>query len=143
MGRPLDESLDLMAYSSLHLGVDTWSNHATNICWADIGFVPSIILFGSTQASASGYARNANLSLKLPCQPCFREDPKISASPRGPCVNPPGQVYEDPHHACMDGIETGWVLETIKRLWGRGQNGPSADHRGESGPMGEGDSTGG
>ena len=117
MGQPLEHSIDLMAHATLHLGVDSWTNHLTNIQWKDIGFTPAIILWGSTQASASGYARNTNISMGLKCQPCFREDPKISRMPRGPCINPPGQDYEHPKHACMAGITVKRVLDEIEKLW--------------------------
>jgi ADP-heptose:LPS heptosyltransferase len=123
MGKPLDASIDLMANANLHLGIDSWTNHLTNIEWKgwdDLSaprFTPAIILWGSTQASAAGYYRNKNISLDLVCQPCFREDPKISRMPRGPCINPPGQDYEHPRHACMASITTGHVLMEMERLW--------------------------
>ena len=114
------DSISLLANAELHLGVDTWTNHLTNIEWedqVDNRFVPAIILWGSTQWQAAGYGRNTNISLGLPCQPCFREDPKISRMPRGPCINPPGQVYEKPMHACMDGITVDRVLAEIEKRW--------------------------
>jgi ADP-heptose:LPS heptosyltransferase len=117
MGKPLDTSIDLLAHASLHLGIDSWTNHLTNVEWKLRGFTPAIILWGSTQASAAGYPRNVNISLGLDCQPCFREDPKISRMPRGPCINPPGQVYEKPEHACMAGISVERVLQEVERLW--------------------------
>ncbi len=128
MGKPLDDSIDLMAHASLHMGVDSWTNHLTNIQWIagtsdrtplieSARFTPAIILWGSTQASAAGYQRNTNISLGLPCQPCFREDPKISRMPRGPCINPPGQDYDHPQHACMAGISVDMVLDEIEKLW--------------------------
>ena len=121
MGKPFYDSISLLANSSLHLGVDTWTNHLTNIEWENPDghrwFTPAIILWGSTQWQAAGYARNRNISLGLPCQPCFREDPKLSRMPRGPCINPPGQVYEKPQHACMEGISVDRVLAEIEKLW--------------------------
>lgn len=117
MGQPINASIDLMAHATLHLGVDSWTNHLTNIEWKGHGFTPAIILWGSTQATAAGYLRNTNISLGLPCQPCFREDPKISRMPRGPCINPPGQDYEHPKHACMAGISVDRVLKAIDGLW--------------------------
>jgi ADP-heptose:LPS heptosyltransferase len=116
MGTDLNVSIALMAHASLHLGIDSWTNHLTNIEWVPRGFVPSIILWGSTQAAAAGYPRNTNISLGLHCQPCFREDPKISRMPRGPCINPPGQDYDKPHHACMAGISVDLVLADIEKL---------------------------
>jgi ADP-heptose:LPS heptosyltransferase/SAM-dependent methyltransferase len=130
MGEELDKSIDLMAHATLHLGVDSWTNHLTNIEWRgpvdDTGdytfqrFTPAIILWGSTQASAAGYERNTNISLGLKCQPCFREDPKISRMPRGPCINPPGQDYAHPKHACMNGITVTHVIDQIEALWPTG-----------------------
>jgi ADP-heptose:LPS heptosyltransferase len=113
MGKPLDVSIALMAQAAMHVGVDSWTNHLTNIFWKGRGFVPAVILWGSTQASAAGYPRNTNILLGLECQPCFREDPKISSMPLGPCINPPGQDYERPRHACMEGIDVDLVLNAI------------------------------
>jgi hypothetical protein len=84
--------------------------------------VPSVILWGSTQPGASGYPHNVNLCLGLPCQPCFREDPALSMFPQGlgPCPNPPGQTYDAPRHACMDGINAERVARELRRLWEAG-----------------------
>src|SRR5271170_6639041 len=119
LGLPFSESLGLLANAALHVGIDSWSNHATNIVWQGKGKVPGVILWGSTQASAAGYQQNHNISLGLPCQPCFREDPKISGVPRGVCPNPAGQTYEKPLHACMHGISREHVLEAIVEEYAR------------------------
>jgi ADP-heptose:LPS heptosyltransferase len=116
MGKELNASINLMAHAALHIGIDSWTNHLTNIQWGDLGFTPAIILWGSTQASAAGYPRNTNISLGLHCQPCFREDPKISRMPLGPCINPPDQVYDRPRHACMAAISADLVLADIEKL---------------------------
>ena len=117
MGGLFYNSIALMANADLHVGIDSWTNHLTNIEWEGRGFTPALILWGSTQWQAAGYMRNTNISLNLSCQPCFREDPKISRMPRGPCINPEGQVYERPQHACMHGITVERVVEEIKKLW--------------------------
>lgn len=117
MGRPLMESVALLAHARLHMGVDSFTNHLTHIRWNGRR-VPAVILWGSTQASASGYPHNVNLSLGLPCQPCFREDPALSSMPRDPCVNPPGQVYAEPRHACMEGLEVATVAAAVARALG-------------------------
>jgi ADP-heptose:LPS heptosyltransferase/SAM-dependent methyltransferase len=117
MGKPLDESMVLMTRADLHVGIDSWTNHLTNVEWKGRGFTPAVILWGSTQWDAAGYPRNDNLSRGLPCQPCFREDPKISRMPIGPCITPPGQVYEKPMHACMHEITVENVLQHIEARW--------------------------
>lgn len=117
MGQNLMESVDLIANAAMHVGVDSFTNHLTHIRWNGRQ-TPAIILWGSTQASAAGYPENINISLGLECQPCFRENPAISASPRGVCINPPGQEdYNRPRHACMAGISVERVTEEVKRLW--------------------------
>ncbi len=116
MGKPIAESINLMAHAALHLGIDSWSNHATHIQWGDLGFTPAIILWGSTQWDAAGYRHNVNISLGLHCQPCFREDPKISRMPRGPCINPPDQTYDKPQHACMADIGVERVLGKLREI---------------------------
>ena len=111
------ENLRAQTWSMAHLGLDSVFNHTSNIHWHGRGKVRSVILFGSTQASASGYPHNENISLNLSCQPCFREDPKLSRIPLGLCQNPPEQTYERPLHACMAGITPHMVLG---RLFSRG-----------------------
>ncbi|MCI4435894.1 MAG: methyltransferase domain-containing protein [Ignisphaera sp.] len=114
MGNALMDSVSLIANAEMHMGVDSFSNHLTHIKWNGKR-TKGVILWGSTQASAAGYEENINISLGLPCQPCFREDPRISRQPRGLCINPEGQdSYNDPQHACMSGISVDLVLNTIK-----------------------------
>jgi ADP-heptose:LPS heptosyltransferase len=122
MGASLSSTIALVANATLHLGLDSFANHLTHYLWEDgnsVQRVPAVILWGSTQVSALGYDHNTNISLGLACQPCFREDPAISRMPRGPCINPPGQFYTDPRHACMLGIDVGRVVCAVKELWKR------------------------
>lgn len=104
MGRPLMDSINLIANAKLHMGGDSFSNHTTHLTGT-----PAVILWGSTQASASGYPENINISIGLPCQPCFKENPSISSMSRGPCEN-----LIDGVHACMAGITVDFVLSAIK-----------------------------
>lgn len=117
MGHCLNDAIAAIAHGRLHIGIDSFSNHVTHFTWNGKGKTPAVILWGSTQASAAGYEHNTNISLGLSCQPCFREDPKISRMSRGPCINPPGQVYERPMHACMSGITVEQVVEAIREKW--------------------------
>ena len=112
VGTPIMTGLALISNATMHVGVDSFSNHATYVF-----NTPAVILWGSTQWSAAGYPNNTNISLGLECQPCFREDPAMSLHPKGPCINPPGQVYEEPRHACMSGISVHQVNEAVKTLW--------------------------
>jgi ADP-heptose:LPS heptosyltransferase/glycosyltransferase involved in cell wall biosynthesis len=106
-----------LANATIHLGVDSWTNHATNIKWVGKGRTPAVILWGSTQWEAAGYSHNTNISKGLLCQPCFREDPKISRMPLGVCPNPAGQTYEAPRHDCMNQISVEEVFNAAKKLW--------------------------
>lgn len=127
----LAQSIAVFANAEMHVGIDSFCNHLTNYLWTvpeeiDRGTVyhahqvPGVILWGSTQASAAGYPGNTNISLGLPCQPCFRENPEISRQPRGPCVNPPRASYADnTPWACMDGISVERVAEAIREMWER------------------------
>jgi ADP-heptose:LPS heptosyltransferase len=122
MGASLPPTIALVANATLHLGLDSYANHLTHYLWEYehlVRRVPAVILWGSTQVSALGYDHNTNISLGLPCQPCFREDPAISNMSRGPCVNPPGQVYAEPRHACMLGIDVGRVVRAVREGWAR------------------------
>jgi ADP-heptose:LPS heptosyltransferase/glycosyltransferase involved in cell wall biosynthesis len=115
--KPFDASLAALANATIHLGVDSWTNHATNIKWDGKGRTPGVILWGSTQWEAAGYSHNTNISKSLPCQPCFKEDPKISRTPLGPCENPPNQTYENPRHSCMNQITVDEVFDAAIELW--------------------------
>jgi tetratricopeptide (TPR) repeat protein len=112
VGTPLMTGLSVIANATMHVGVDSFSNHATYVF-----SVPAIILWGSTQWSAAGYPNNINISLGLDCQPCFKEAPHMTIHPKGICDNPPGQVYDAPCHACMAGISVEQVDEAVKTLW--------------------------
>jgi len=115
-GRSFEDNLAAQAYSVAHLGVDSLLQHTTNIRWNGGTKKSSVILWGSTQYDASGYSHNTNISLQLPCQPCFRENPGISTQPRGICPNPADQTYENPRHACMAGITVDMVYDATVNL---------------------------
>lgn len=67
-----EASLLLQGHSVMHLGQDSVFNHSTHIYWTHRnGPVPSVILFGNTSPSGSGYAHNRNLWKGLKCQPCY------------------------------------------------------------------------
>lgn len=108
------DNVSAQAWANLHIGLDSVFNHTTNIIWSNKGKTKSIILFGSTQSTASGYPHNVNISLNLPCQPCFKENPKISTMSLGLCENPPNQTYENPQHACMKNISPKMVYDLIQ-----------------------------
>lgn len=112
-GDSFEDNLAAQAWAKLHIGLDSVFNHTTNIYWRNKGKTKAIILFGSTQKDASGYPHNENISLGLNCQPCFKEDPKVSRMSLGLCNNPPNQTYESPQHACMKGITPEMVFEKI------------------------------
>lgn len=121
IGAPLSASIAAIANARIHVGIDSFANHLTNWYWTDAHGgrrVPGVIVWGSTQASAAGYPDNVNLTRHLPCQPCFREDPTISAAARGPCINPPRELYaDDTPPACMDGIDVAQVSNAVRALW--------------------------
>lgn len=117
--RPLAEVIALVANARMHMGIDSFVNHLTNYLWRDhsgLHEVPGVILWGSTQASAAGYATNVNLSVGLPCQPCFRENPAVSQTPRAPCSNG-SSVHGDWKQECMTRIAIANVRNAVTRLW--------------------------
>ena len=117
LGCSFEDNLTAQIWSELHVGLDSVFNHTSNYSWRGIGKKNCVILFGSTQYNASGYSHNTNISLGLPCQPCFRENPEISSQDKGVCPNPPDQTYTDPRHACMVGISVDMVYnEVVERL---------------------------
>lgn len=112
-GDTFEQNVAIQAWSKLHLGLDSVFNHTSNIIWNGKGKTKSIVLFGSTQSTASGYLHNINISLNLSCQPCFKENPNISNTSLGICNNPPNQTYNAPQHACMKNITPEMVFELI------------------------------
>jgi ADP-heptose:LPS heptosyltransferase len=127
MGTSISTAIALVANASLHVGLDSFANHLTHYLWEDedgsASRTPGVILWGSTQPLASGYETNTNVCLCLPCQPCFREDPKVSRMSRGPCPNPPLQVYEEPRHACMHEISVDQVVSAIQKYFDTSRGG--------------------
>lgn len=103
--------LSAIAHSKLHIGLDSWGNHATSIKWqgADgfLGRTHGVIMWGSSQMTATGYPCNDNISANLPCSPCFKETPGISDTPLEPCPI---------KHACMAEITVDQVYKTVINL---------------------------
>ena len=113
LGYSFDDNLATQIWSKVHLGLDSVFNHTSNYSWHGIGKKSCVILFGSTQYEASGYQHNTNISLNLPCQPCFRENPETSKVSKGVCPNPPNQTYSNPKHECMSGISVKMVYDAL------------------------------
>lgn len=113
--------LAAVANAVIHVGVDSWANHATNIQWrdaeGDLKRTHGVILWGSSQLSATGYSINSNIIKNLSCQPCFKEDPKVSKIPLKQCHRPAFQTYANPKHQCMHDITTKEVFEKIVEQW--------------------------
>ena len=122
----MTQCIAAVSHALLHIGLDSFANHLTHYMWKmpeasqrDWGYLelrqtPGVILWGSTQPTASGYAENTNLWAELSCSPCFREDPKVSTMPRGPCPNPEGQTCDKPQHRCMSDISEDMVIAAIR-----------------------------
>ena len=117
LGESFDTNLAVQCYSRVHLGLDSVFNHTSNIKWHGIGKKSCVIMFGSTQYDASGYSHNTNISLQLPCQPCFRETEFSNGTDKGVCPNPAGQTYDQPRHECMAGITVEMVYNRMVELW--------------------------
>lgn len=116
LGRSFNDNLAAQIWSKVHLGLDSVFNHTSNYSWSGIGKKSCVILFGSTQYEASGYQHNTNISLNLPCQPCFRENPEISRASKGICPNPSDQTYSKPKHKCMSDIPVDMVYKATLKL---------------------------
>jgi hypothetical protein len=117
LGDSFETNLAAQAWSLCHLGIDSVFNHTSNIFWRNINKkTKSIILFGSTQASASGYKHNINITKNIHCQPCFKENPWISQNTKGICENPPNQTYQNPKHECMAKIQVEDVYSLLLEI---------------------------
>jgi ADP-heptose:LPS heptosyltransferase len=108
MDSTLLKSMALIANAQFHMGGDSFSNHVTHLAGTK-----ALILWGSTQESASGYPENINISMGLPCQPCFKEREGISAMTQGPCEN-----LIDGVHACMAEITVDFVYSILQNQLG-------------------------
>jgi hypothetical protein len=96
----IKKAISAIKHSVLHLGIDSFSNHATNAT-----FTKAVILFGSTSPTGSGHEGNINIWKGLDCSPCYKEY-DWAKDPNGPC----------PHNKkCMDLITVEEVLEAIKK----------------------------
>ncbi len=75
--------MSAIKYADVHMGIDSFTNHASAAV-----FCPSVILFGSTSPTGSGYDQNINIYKDLPCQPCYREYKSKDQCPHGKkCMN--------------------------------------------------------
>lgn len=100
-GHTIKEAIGLIKHASLHLGVDSFTNHVS----VAVG-TPAVILFGSTSPIGSGYEQNINIYKSLSCQPCYKEH-EWSETYNGPC--PYGKK-------CMDLITVKEVISAVFEL---------------------------
>jgi len=106
------ESIQLIKKATLHLGVDSFSNHATAL----LPYTPSIILWGSTHPMIFGYGHNVNIWKPLKCSPCYKVYDWITKSPTSKCPLDPLQTYDNPRHPCMSNITVDEVFTEILKL---------------------------
>jgi len=93
-GHTVKEAVAAIKYADVHMGIDSFTNHVSATVSA-----PSVILFGSTSPTGSGYDQNINIYKNLPCQPCYRE-----YRSKDPC----------PHEKkCMNMITVDEVLKAV------------------------------
>jgi ADP-heptose:LPS heptosyltransferase len=103
-GRNFTTNTAAIAHARMHVGVDSVFNHLTgSFSWSG-KVTPAVIFFGSTSPVGSGYAHNLNVSVDLPCQPCYRENPETSRMSGGPCP------YD---HLCIKSLTAEEICEKI------------------------------
>jgi ADP-heptose:LPS heptosyltransferase len=100
------ECIQLIKKATLHLGIDSFSNHATAL----LPYTPSIILWGSTHPSIFGYGHNINIWKPLKCSPCNKIYNNLSKTPQTPCPAEP--------HPCMAAITVDEVFNVILKQLG-------------------------
>lgn len=96
-GRTIKEVVSAIKYADVHMGIDSFTNHVSATVLA-----PSVILFGSTSPTGSGYGQNINIYKNLSCQPCYRE-----YKSKDPCPN---------GKKCMKLISVDEVLKAVVKL---------------------------
>ena len=97
----VSECIELIKNAKLHLGIDSFSNHATAL----LPYTPSIILWGSTHPSIFGYGHNINIWKPLRCSPCNKVYNNLSKKPQIQCPTEP--------HPCMSSITVDEVFNAI------------------------------
>lgn len=109
----LEESIYLIKKAHFHLGVDSFSNHATHLAPK----TPALILWGSTSPTGSGYPHNENIWLNpLGCSPCYREYDWQSRHPRGLCPHDVSQSWDSPQAPCLNEVSVEMVWEKAQIL---------------------------
>lgn len=99
-GVSIKKAIAAIKYARLHMGVDSFSNHAT----ATVD-TPGVILFGSTAPTGSGYPHNINIWKDMDCSPCYKEY-EWAQDPNGPCPY---------NKRCMDQITVEDVMDAVMR----------------------------
>lgn len=102
----VSESIQLIKKATLHLGIDSFSNHATAL----LPYTPSIILWGSTHPGIFGYGHNINVWKPLKCSPCNKIYNHLSKTPQEACPSEP--------HPCMSTITADEVFNLILKQLG-------------------------
>jgi len=102
-GNSVKSAIAVIKYASFHMGVDSFSNHASSAVKT-----PAVILFGSTSPIGSGYEQNVNIYKSLTCQPCYKEH-AWSKDHNNPCP------YDK---KCMDLITVEEVIARVFELSG-------------------------
>jgi len=100
------ECIQLIKKATLHLGIDSFSNHATAL----LPYTPSVILWGSTHPGVFGYGHNINIWKPLKCSPCNKIYNNLSKTTQNPCPTEP--------HPCMSAITVDEVFNAILKKLG-------------------------
>ncbi len=107
------ECIQLIHNATLHLGIDSFSNHATAL----LPYTPAVILWGSTHPAIFGYGHNTNIWKPLKCSPCNKVYDWNNKEATSKCPLDPNQSYSIPMHPCMTTITVDEVFnEIIKKL---------------------------
>jgi len=106
------ECIQLIKKATLHLGVDSFSNHATAL----LPYTPAIIIWGSTHPAIFGYGHNINVWKPLKCSPCNKIYDYLTKKPTGKCPLDISQSYDNPQNPCMASISVDEIFNYILKL---------------------------
>lgn len=108
------EAISIVKGAKLHLGIDSFLNHATHV----EPITPAIVLWGSTSPKVYGYGHNLNIWKPIACSPCYKMKYLKDGPPERQCLYDPGRTFGSGLCNSMQSIAVRDVLMAISQKLG-------------------------